>query len=309
MHMSDALVSPIVGATAWAGAALLIGYSARKIHIEADERKVPLMGVAAAFVFASQMLNFAIPGTGSSGHLGGGLILAILLGPHAAFLAMASVLTVQALFFADGGLLALGCNILNLGLFTCFIAYPLFFKPIAGKTPSPLRLTIAAILASVVGLQIGAFAVVLETTASGISELPFATFALLMQPIPLAIGIVEGIATATVALFLLKTRPDMILSRSTPAEKKSSLRPLLIPLAAAILLFCVVASRFASSAPDGLEWAISKTTGYSEIASASGASLSGILGSIAFLLFGGLVMLALKLGRTRKTSTPDPAGH
>ncbi len=77
---------------------------------------IPLMGVLGAFIFAAQMINFTIPGTGSSGHLGGGMILAILLGPHAAFLVMASVLTVQALFFADGGLLALGCNIWNLGV-------------------------------------------------------------------------------------------------------------------------------------------------------------------------------------------------
>ena len=75
------------------------------------------MGVLGAFIFAAQMINFTIPATGSSGHLGGGLILTILLGPYAAFLTIASVLMVQALFFADGGLLALGCNIFNLGFF------------------------------------------------------------------------------------------------------------------------------------------------------------------------------------------------
>ncbi|MCM8812941.1 MAG: energy-coupling factor ABC transporter permease, partial [Candidatus Omnitrophica bacterium] len=101
MHMSDALISPVVGGAFWAGSAALIGHSSRKLQQQADDRKVPLMGVLAAFIFAAQMINFSIPGTGSSGHLGGGMILSILLGPPAAFLAMASVLTVQALFFGD----------------------------------------------------------------------------------------------------------------------------------------------------------------------------------------------------------------
>ena len=83
------------------------------------------------------MINFTIPGTGSSGHLGGGMILAILLGPHAAFLVMASVLTVQALFFADGGLLALGCNIWNLGVYPCYLIYPLIYKPLVGRRQKP----------------------------------------------------------------------------------------------------------------------------------------------------------------------------
>jgi cobalt/nickel transport system permease protein len=105
MHMADALISPAVGGTLWAATAGLIGYSSRKVQQDIDDRRIPLMGVLGAFIFAAQMINFTIPGTGSSGHLGGGMILAILLGPAAAFLTLASVLTVQALFFADGGLL------------------------------------------------------------------------------------------------------------------------------------------------------------------------------------------------------------
>ena len=101
----------------WVASAGVAVYCAKKVREENDPAKIPLMGVLGAFIFAAQMLNFTIPGTGSSGHLGGGLILAILLGPDAAFLTIASVLTVQALFFADGGLLALGCNIFNMGVF------------------------------------------------------------------------------------------------------------------------------------------------------------------------------------------------
>ena len=182
MHMADALISPAVGGAMWVASAGLIGYCSKKVKQDMDDRKVPLMGVVGAFIFAAQMINFTIPGTGSSGHLGGGMILAILLGPHAAFLTMASVLTVQALFFADGGLLALGCNIFNLGFYPCFVAYPLFYKKVVGNSPVDGRLVAGALISAVVGLQLGAFSVVLQTVLSGISELPFVTFVVLMQP-------------------------------------------------------------------------------------------------------------------------------
>src|SRR5512137_1821549 len=172
MHMADALVSPAVGGTMWAATAGTIAYCSSKVRAELDDRKVPLMGVLGAFLFAAQMINFTIPGTGSSGHLGGGLLLAILLGPHAAFLTIASVLVVQALFFADGGLLALGCNIFNLGFFPAFVGYPVY-RRIAGAAPSRARTTTAAIIAAVLSLQLGATGVVAETALSGVSSLPF----------------------------------------------------------------------------------------------------------------------------------------
>src|SRR5512142_2465710 len=156
MHMADALVSPAVGGAIWAATAGLTAYSAKKLKSDLDEHKVPLMGVLGAFIFAAQMINFTIPGTGSSGHLAGGMLLAILVGPYAAFLTMASVLTVQALFFADGGLLALGCNIINLGFFPCFIAYPLIYQRLAGPQPTRRRTLVAAMAAAIFGLQLGA---------------------------------------------------------------------------------------------------------------------------------------------------------
>ena len=169
MHMADALISPAVGGACWIAAAGLTAHSATKLRAEADERSVPLMGVLGAFVFSAQMVNFAIPGTGSSGHLGGGLLLAILLGPHAGFITIASVLLVQSLFFADGGLLALGCNIINIGFFPCFVAYPFVYRKIAGARNR--RLVAASICAALVGLQLGSLGVVLETALSGVSEL------------------------------------------------------------------------------------------------------------------------------------------
>ncbi len=267
MHMADALVSPAVGGALWTASAVLIATSSRKIANELDDKKVPLMGVVAAFIFAAQMINFTIPATGSSGHLGGGLILAILLGPYAAFLTMASVLTVQALFFADGGLLALGANIFNLGFFPCFIAYPLIYKPLAADQTSKGRIAFAAILAAVIGLQMGSLGVVIETVSSGITELSFSSFLLLMQPIHLAIGIVEGLATAAVVMFVQQARPELLQAASTNTSIANlSLKKVFVGLGVATLITGVMLSWFASTHPDGLEWSIFKTTGEEELA-------------------------------------------
>jgi cobalt/nickel transport system permease protein len=266
MHMADALLSPAVGGTMWAATAGSIAWCSAKVRRDLDERKVPLMGVLGAFVFAAQMINFAIPGTGSSGHLGGTLLLTILLGPHAAFLTIASVLFIQALFFADGGLLALGCNIFNLGVFPAFIAYPLLYRKLAGPRPRQSRLVLAAVVAGVVGLQLAAFAVVLETTASGISALPFKAFILLMQPIHLAIGVIEGLATAAIIAFVFRARPELV--ESTLANRPLGslpIRSMLAAFALAAVLLGSVVSWFASTQPDGLEWAISKVAGTEEL--------------------------------------------
>jgi len=266
MHMADALLSPAVGAGMWAATAGSIAWCSAKVRRELDERKVPLMGVLGAFVFAAQMINFTIPATGSSGHLGGGLLLSILLGPYAAFLTIASVLFLQALFFADGGLLALGCNIFNLGIFPAFIAYPLIYKPLAGRTPTRFSLTAGSIVAAVAGLQLGAFAVVLETVASGISSLPFQGFVLLMQPIHLAIGLVEGVVTAAVVAFVWQARPEILQSaRDARPIGAVPLRSVLVTFLAAAVLTGGFLSWFASEHPDGLEWAISGVTGAEEL--------------------------------------------
>ncbi|MCM2265574.1 MAG: energy-coupling factor ABC transporter permease [Desulfuromonadales bacterium] len=266
MHMADALLSPAVGGTMCAATAGTIAWCSAKVRKDLEEHKVPLMGVLGAFIFAAQMINFAIPATGSSGHLGGGLLLAILLGPHAAFLTIASVLFIQALFFADGGLLALGCNIFNLGFFQVFIAYPLLYRKLAGRRPSQGRMILAALIAATVGLQLAAFAVVLETTASGISALPFKAFVLLMQPIHLPIGVIEGLATAAVVAFVYRARPELI--ESTLAERhmgKFPIRGMLVGFSLAALLLGGGVSWFASTQPDGLEWAISKVAGTDEL--------------------------------------------
>lgn len=288
MHMADALISPAVGATLWAGSVAVGGYASRKLAARIDERLIPLMGVVGAFIFAAQMINFTIPGTGSSGHLGGGLLLAILLGPHAAFLTLASVLTVQALFFADGGLLALGCNIWNLGFYPCYLVYPLLYRPLAAGGSRPGRLLFASLLGVAVALQLGAFSVVLETLLSGRSELPFGAFALLMQPIHLAIGLVEGFVTAGIVGYVATVRPDMLAGAAAghPAAAPMPLRRILVFFAALAILGGGLLSWFASPHPDGLEWAIARVTGQAGLAAPEqgvAVVLKGIQERTAFL--------------------------
>ena len=260
MHMGDALISPVVGGTMLVAAVVVAAVSIRKVR-DMDEKKIPLMGVMAAFIFAAQMINFTIPGTGSSGHLGGGLMLSILLGPYAGYLSMAVVLLIQALFFADGGLLAYGANLINMGFFACFIAYPFIYKFITRKGISKTRLFIGSIVASVIGLQFGAFSVVIETLLSGKTVLPFSQFAWTMQGIHLAIGIVEGIVTAAVVSFVWKVRPDIIQDNLTNDNKRLGYKSVIIGFIVATLLLGGIVSIFASTNPDGLEWAIGKVTG------------------------------------------------
>jgi cobalt/nickel transport system permease protein len=260
MHMADALISPVVGGTLLAATVGVATYSIKKLQTTLDDQKIPLMGVMGAFVFAAQMINFTIPGTGSSGHLGGGLLLAALLGPYAGFLSMASILLIQALFFGDGGLLAWGCNVFNLGFFTCFIAYPLIFQKIARKGLTPKRIIAGSMTAAVVGLQLGAFSAALETLFSGKTELTFTTFILLMQPIHLAIGVVEGLVTSAVITFVWKARPEIIDSVATGKPLgRVSIKNVQTFFLIAVVVLGGALSWFASSHPDGLEWALQKS--------------------------------------------------
>lgn len=246
----------------------VMAHSVKKLTREGlEEQKIPLMGVMGAFVFAGQMINFTIPATGSSGHIGGGVLLAALLGPAAAVLTLAAVLVIQCLFFADGGLLALGCNIFNMGVCAAMIAYPLIFRPLARRGLTRGRITLASVLSVVLGLQLGAFCVVLETMISGVSGLPFTSFLLLMQPIHLAIGLVEGLVTAAVLCYVHSVRPELLecnlrqerLAPSLPVKK------VLLTLLALTVLVGGGLSLFASAYPDGLEWSIAGVSGSEEL--------------------------------------------
>lgn len=263
MHMADALISPTVGLAMTAVSGGLLWYSARKLRENFDPSRVPLMGVMGAFVFAAQMINFTIPATGSSGHIGGGMMLAAVLGKYRAFVALVCVLLIQAFLFADGGILALGCNIFNMGFFPCLLIYPLVFLPLTQKMQSNFRIMTASVLSCVLTLQLGAFSVVLEIFSSGVTELPFKTFAILMQPIHLAIGLVEGFLTGAVLVFLKTSRPAFF----EKSPDRFSIKSACAAIAIASLAIGGGLSLAASESPDGLEWSIERVTGNKEIES------------------------------------------
>ncbi len=334
MHMADALLSPVVGMTMNVFSAGAMAYSAARIkRDELSEKKLPVMAVAGAFVFAAQMINFTIPATGSSGHIGGGVLLAALLGGFPAMLTLSAVLIIQCLFFADGGLLALGCNIFNLAFIPCLVIYPLIFKPITKKGFTVKRLSIASVLSVVIGLQIGALGVVLETQFSGITALPFDKFVLLMQPIHLAIGLVEGIVTAAILTFVYRMRPEIIEStvERTGIAQAVSLKGILVTLSAVTLLVAGGLSLFASTRPDGLEWSIENITGTSELeaeggiykdvvalqetlvvmpdydypdagedGSRGGTAVAGIVGSVITFVLAGAIGLGISILKKKK---------
>lgn len=324
MHMSDALLSTPVALTAAAAAGALLVVAGRKVSHSERPDIVPLMGVTGAFVFAAQMINFSIPGTGSSGHIVGGILLSAMLGPWAAFLVLSSVLVIQCLVFADGGLLALGCNILNMAAFSCLVGYPLVFKPILGRSLNPGRIMAASLAACIVALELGACAVVAETELSGFTALPAGGFLAFMLPIHLLIGLGEGLATAAVLVFVARQAPELMthLQAGKFRERKKGIKGLIIGFAVAALIVGGFLAFFASTNPDGLEWSIEKMgatatlentipTGVAATASSIQQStgimpdydnsLSGIIGAVfVVLLLWIVVTLLMKLRRKPK---------
>ena len=321
MHMADALISPAVGGVMFAVSAVGIGYAVKQTAKDTlDEKKIPMMGVMGAFIFAAQMINFTIPGTGSSGHIGGGILLAALLGPYPALITLSSVLLIQCLFFADGGLLALGCNIFNLGILVCIFAHNLIFKPILKKGINKKRIVTASILSVTIGLQAGAFFVVVQTMLSGITELPFGAFLLLMQPIHLAIGLAEGIVTAAVLCYVHSARPELLdsVTENAPIPAKVSVKRTVAVFALLAVITGGVLSLFASGNPDGLEWSIERVAGvfHFEREGIAHTTASSLVESTAFMpdysfaneedgsmvgtsaagLIGGTITLLLSLG-------------
>lgn len=267
MHMSDTLISPAVAVATSIVAAALVVVATRKIgrtERHNTTRLIPLMGVMGALVFAAQMLNFAIPATGSSGHIVGGVLLAAVLGEWAGFLTLTSVIIVQCLLFADGGLMTLGCNVLNMAALSCLVAYPLIFKPLIHNHNSSSRWAAASIATSITALAMGALAVTIETELSGITALPYSRFLSFMLPIHLLIGIGEGLATAAVIASLRRYRPDLLFDSTEPTARPRT-QFIAITVVAALLV-ASVAGTVASSRPDGLEWSIERTTAGVEIA-------------------------------------------
>jgi cobalt/nickel transport system permease protein len=264
MHMANELLSVPVAAATLALAAVAVAIAAGWAKRAMADERLPLMGVMGAFVFAAQMINFTLPVLpGTSGHLGGGVLLAILLGPAAGIVIMAAILIVQCLLFQDGGLLALGCNIINMGVIPCLLGgcllggglYRLLLGPAAKA--AAWRQYLAAWMACLAGVVAGAAMVPVESGLSGVLRVPLGQFLDVMIVVHLLIGLCEGAITFAVIAYLRRVRPELM--GIEPADVPAAAGPpghgvVAVSLVVTALLLAGVVSWFASPWPDGLEW-------------------------------------------------------
>ena len=247
MHIPDGFLSVFVSIILWIISAITVGYALRRVSADLGERQVPLMGVLAAAIFAGQMLNFTVIG-GTSGHLMGAALATILLGPWAAILVMTCVVAVQALIFQDGGLLALGSNIFNMGIIGVAVAYMAYntLRRLIGNHRWGLLLS--GFIAAWLSIEIAALGVALQLALSNTSPANIAIPT--MAGIHALIGIGEGLITVGALAFLVSTRPDLLKG----GEGRLAGGKLVTVAGLLLALLLAIASPLASAHPDGLEW-------------------------------------------------------
>jgi cobalt/nickel transport system permease protein len=212
MHIPDGFLSPEVAAACALPAVAAVAVGIRRANVELDERRVPLLGVTAAFVFAAQMLNFPVAG-GTSGHFMGAALAALLLGPWLACVVLAVVLGVQALLFADGGITALGANVLNMGVLGALLVGAIAQ---AARRAAPGAILAISAAGAWLAVMAGAGATAVELALSG--TVPLGTVLPAMLGVHAVIGIGEAVITAAAVSAVLATRPDLLdRARATPA--------------------------------------------------------------------------------------------
>jgi cobalt/nickel transport system permease protein len=311
MHIPDAFLSITVAVVCWIITASVLAVALRRINMSLNERRVPLMGIMAAFIFAAQMINFPVA-AGTSGHLLGGALAAILLGPWAAMLVMTSVIAVQGLLFQDGGLLAMGANILNMGLITAAIGYGLY-QPFQNRKHN-LRLVVAG-FAAWLSVMAGALFTSLQLWLSGTAKL--ALVVPTMLAVHALIGLGEAAITVTALAFIFRLRPDLAGGDETA---KSGRGWIFVGLGIAIIV--AVLSPLASVNPDGLN-RVAIDLGFIQhsqpvkfevipnynLPFLGQTPLSKILsGALGVLVVAGLFFLAARLLR-RRTAKEPPREH
>jgi cobalt/nickel transport system permease protein len=255
LHIPDGFLSTTVSLVGWVLAVAAIAYALRQTRGQLGSKQIPLMGVLAAFIFAAQAINFAVAG-GTSGHLLGGALAAIILGPWAAVLVMTAVIGVQALIYQDGGLLVLGFNIVNMGVLTAFTGHLVYglLKQLLGQGRNSLLL--AGALGAWASVMVGALATAVELAASGTSPLGVALPA--MAGVHALIGLGEALITVGALAFIYAARRDLLdLGAAAPAQATANWVIVGLGIALAVAVFSVAASPH----PDGLE-RVAEDTGF-----------------------------------------------
>ncbi|MEM9926408.1 MAG: energy-coupling factor ABC transporter permease [Cyanobacteria bacterium P01_D01_bin.50] len=290
MHIPDGFVSvPVAAATSVASVAAL-GVALNRSKDAFGVRRAPILGLTTAFIFAAQMINFPVAG-GTSGHLLGGALAAIVLGsPWAGALCIATVLIIQAVLFADGGITALGANIFNLAFIGVWVGWSLTQTLHRLMGGSKSRLPLASGIAAAISVVVAAICAALQLAISGTANLGVILPA--MAGVHILIGVGEGLITGGVLAYLVKARPDLL-----PGNDEEQIRSWVVPVVS-ILLIAGLLSLFASAWPDGLE-KVAEDTGFIDLAEqirisiptpfadytfneneGIGTSMAGILGSI-----------------------------
>lgn len=271
MHMPDGYINLATSAGAAVVAAGGVAISLRNSGKELAGRQVPLAGLTAAYVFAVQMLNFPIA-AGTSGHLLGGALAAILLGPTLGALVVTVVVVMQALLFADGGVSALGLNVLNMALVTAVVGWLVFrwlMKVLPARTSSAV---VSSMVAAAVSVVASATAFVIEYSLGGQGGVAVRTVLQAMVGVHALIGLGEGLITALTVGTVLAVRPDLVkgaadlplVTDRTAPSRATTVTFVVGGLVAALVLVFVLAP-IASSAPDGLE-KVALDMGFSEAA-------------------------------------------
>lgn len=302
LHIPDGFLSVGVSLVGWSVASLVIWLALRHTRNQLGERQAPLIGVLAAFIFAAQAINFPIAG-GTSGHILGAALAAILVGPWAAILLMSAVVLVQGLLFQDGGLLVMGCNLVNMGAFAVFagyFAYSIVLRISRRRGP-------AAFVGAWVSVEVGAAATAVELALSGTFPLKMALPAL--TGVYALVGVGEGLVTAAAVSLLVAARPEafrenMVLPGRTSAS--------LLTAGMTGTLMLVLLAPLASVSPDGLE-SVAHSAGFGQLARApvyelmSGYSIQGLGSSsysvIVAMIVGVVAVAALvsAVGQSRRS--------
>ncbi|HLF01679.1 MAG TPA: energy-coupling factor ABC transporter permease [Anaerolineales bacterium] len=246
LHIPDGFLSVAVSIAGWALAIAAIAFALRQTRGQMGEKQIPLMGVLAAFIFAAQAINFPVLG-GTSGHLLGGTLAAIVMGPWAAVLIMTSVIAIQALVFQDGGLVVLGFNIVNMGIITAFTGHLVYtwLKRLLGEGRNSILL--AGAVGAWLSVVLGAMATAIELAASGTTPLGVSLSA--MTLVHALIGIGEAFITVGALAFVYATRRDLLnIGETAPAQASANWSVIGLLIALAVAAF----SPLASGDPDGL---------------------------------------------------------
>ena len=252
MHMANELLSVPVAAGGFAISGVWIAAVCRKIKDSIEGETAALMGIMGAFVFAAQMVNFQLPFMpGTSGHLVGAVLLAIVLGPNPAVITLSSVVLVQCLIFQDGGILALGCNLVNMVIIPVYTGN-FIYRLLTGKSQSVKVKYLGSIAACLIAVEAGALLVPFEVGISNVLTVPFGGFLLTMLGVHLIIGVIEGVITAAVICYIANLRPQ-ILEISSNKHSLTSRSFALVMLTFTVIIACGI-SLLASDKPDGLEW-------------------------------------------------------